>query len=142
MRIAFDTRPNRPCSSSAARSGFGQALAQQALATGHSVIGTLRSAKALEAFEAQSPHAHGVLLDVTDFAAIDGAISQAREEKSGKQLGDPVKAAQAMLQLIESDNPPAHLLLGSDALKLVREKMAQLSEEIDQWEALTRSTDG
>jgi len=57
-------------------------------------------------------------------------------------LGDPVKAAQAMLQLIESDNPPAHLLLGSDALKLVREKMAQLSEEIDQWEALTRSTDG
>ena len=263
-------------------SGFGHALALQALAAGHSVIGTLRSAEALEAFEAQSPHAHGVLLDVTDFAAIDGAISQAdqtfgpvdvlvnnagyghegvfeespleemrrqfdvnvfgavaitkafvplfrqrrrghiinitsmggyltmpgiayycgskfalegisetlgkelkafgvfvtavapgsfrtdwagrsmqrsprqiadydalfdpirqaREEKSGKQLGDPVKAAQAMLQLIESDNPPAHLLLGSDALKLVREKMSQLSQEIDQWEALTRSTDG
>jgi len=79
---------------------------------------------------------------IADYDALFDPIRQAREEKSGKQLGDPVKAAQAMLQLIESDNPPAHLLLGSDALKLVREKMAQLSEEIDQWEALTRSTDG
>jgi len=46
-----------------------------------------------------------------------------------------------MLTLIASENPPAHLLLGSDALQLVRQKLASWSEEIDQWESLTRSTD-
>lgn len=79
---------------------------------------------------------------ITDYDALFDPIRQAREEKSGKQLGDPVKAAQAMLRLIESDNPPTHLLLGSDALNLVQQKLAALSQEIAQWEELTKSTDG
>lgn len=78
---------------------------------------------------------------LTDYDALFDPIRQAREAKSGKQLGDPQKAARAMLTLIASDNPPAHLLLGSDALQLVRQKLASWSEEIDQWESLTRSTD-
>jgi hypothetical protein len=44
--------------------------------------------------------------------------------------------------VIDSDSPPAHLLLGSDAIDLVRQKLSLLAEEIDQWEAITRSTDG
>jgi len=32
-------------------------------------------------------------------------------------------------------------LLGSDALSLVRQKLATLGKEIEQWETLTRSTD-
>ncbi len=47
-----------------------------------------------------------------------------------------------MLAIIESDNPPAHLLLGSDALKLVKDKLVALNAEIEAWETLTRSTDG
>ena len=78
---------------------------------------------------------------LTDYNALFDPIRQAREAKSGKQLGDPQKAARAMLTLIASENPPAHLLLGSDALQLVRQKLASWSEEIDQWESLTRSTD-
>lgn len=69
-------------------------------------------------------------------------IRRAREEKSGKQLGDPVKAAHAMLALIGSQSPPVLLLLGSDALSLVRQKLTALNNEIEQWEKLTRSTDG
>ncbi|TBU71094.1 short-chain dehydrogenase/reductase [Pseudomonas daroniae] len=266
-----------------ASSGFGNALAQEALAAGHRVIGTVRNEAALQAFQALSvEHAHGVILDVTDFARIDGAVAtieathgpvdvlvnnagyghegileespledmrrqfdvnvfgavavikaflpyfrkrraghilnitsmggtitmpgiayycgskfalegisdtlskelqpfnifvtavapgsfrtdwagrsmqrtprsiadydasfdpvrKAREEKSGKQLGNPQKAAQAMLQVIASPTPPAHLLLGSDALSLVRDKLSRAASEIDQWEALSRSTDG
>ena len=79
---------------------------------------------------------------IADYDALFDPIRQAREEKSGKQLGDPLKAASAMLDVIESSNPPAHLLLGSDALTLVRQKMESFSAEIDRWEALTRSTDG
>lgn len=79
---------------------------------------------------------------IADYDALFDPIRQAREEKSGKQLGDPAKAARAMLGIMEDKNPPAHLLLGSDALGLVRQKLAAYSEEIDRWEALTRSTDG
>ncbi|MBF8217309.1 oxidoreductase [Serratia ureilytica] len=77
-----------------------------------------------------------------DYDALFEPVRQARQEKSGKQLGDPVKAAHAMLALIESWNPPTHLLLGSDALSLVRQKLEALGNEIEQWEKLTRSTDG
>jgi NAD(P)-dependent dehydrogenase (short-subunit alcohol dehydrogenase family) len=77
-----------------------------------------------------------------DYDALFEPVRQARQEKNGKQLGDPVKAAQAMLALIESQTPPTHLLLGSDALSLVRQKLEALGKEIEQWEKLTRSTDG
>lgn len=79
---------------------------------------------------------------IADYDALFDPIRKAREERSGKQLGDPVKAAHAILALIASDTPPAHLLLGSDALELVRNKLSSLSEEIKTWETLTRSTDG
>ncbi|CAH5346830.1 oxidoreductase [Serratia marcescens] len=77
-----------------------------------------------------------------DYDALFEPVRQARQEKSGKQLGDPVKAAHAILTLIESQTPPTHLLLGSDALSLVRQKLEALGKEIEQWEKLTRSTDG
>lgn len=79
---------------------------------------------------------------IPDYDALFDPIRQARQEKSGKQSGDPVKAAQAMLAIIESQTPPVHLLLGSDALSLVRQKLAALGKEIEQWEKITRSTDG
>lgn len=78
---------------------------------------------------------------IPDYDVIFDPIRQAREEKSGKQLGDPVKAARAMLAAIEADHPPAHLLLGSDALMLVRAKLAALDDEFRAWEATTVSTD-
>ncbi|HDR9078829.1 TPA: oxidoreductase [Burkholderia vietnamiensis] len=79
---------------------------------------------------------------IADYDALFDPVRQARERNSGRQLGDPVKAAQAMLAVIEADAPPAHLLLGSDALRLVRAKWAALQEDIRAWEPLTVSTDG
>ncbi|KVE92967.1 short-chain dehydrogenase [Burkholderia vietnamiensis] len=79
---------------------------------------------------------------IADYDALFDPVRQARERNSGRQLGDPVKAAQAMLAVIEADAPPAHLLLGSDALRLVRAKWAALQDDIRAWEPLTVSTDG
>jgi NAD(P)-dependent dehydrogenase (short-subunit alcohol dehydrogenase family) len=79
---------------------------------------------------------------IPDYDALFDPIRKGREDKNGRQLGDPVKAARAMLSVIETDEPPAHLLLGSDALGLVREKLALLGAEFDAWEGVTRSTDG
>lgn len=78
---------------------------------------------------------------IADYDALFDPIRETRQKRSGNQPGDPVKAALAMLKLIDSPNPPAHLLLGSDAIKLVREKLAALSAEIDEWETLSTSTD-
>ncbi|WP_175695803.1 oxidoreductase [Burkholderia ambifaria] len=79
---------------------------------------------------------------IADYDAMFDPIRQAREEKSGRQLGDPAKAARAMLAVIAADRPPAHLLLGSDALRLVRAKCSALEDEMRAWEAVTVSTDG
>jgi NAD(P)-dependent dehydrogenase (short-subunit alcohol dehydrogenase family) len=79
---------------------------------------------------------------ISDYDATFDPIRQARQEKSGKQLGDPAKAAKAILALVDLPEPPAHLILGSDALALVREKLNAMASDIDRWESLTRSTDG
>ncbi|KVN33402.1 short-chain dehydrogenase [Burkholderia pyrrocinia] len=79
---------------------------------------------------------------IADYDTLFDPIRKAREEKSGRQLGDPVKAARAMLAVMVAERPPAHLLLGSDALRLVRDKLSALEAEIRAWEAVTVSTDG
>lgn len=79
---------------------------------------------------------------LSDYDAVFDPIRQRRQEVSGKQLGDPRRAAQAMLALMDSEAPPAHLLLGSDALALVREKHMTALDDLVRWESVTRSTDG
>jgi NADP-dependent 3-hydroxy acid dehydrogenase YdfG len=59
-------------------------------------------------------------------------------ENSGK--GDPDKAAQAMIEVVESDNPPLHLLLGEDALTSFRQKIKSFEKELKEWEEVTLST--
>jgi NAD(P)-dependent dehydrogenase (short-subunit alcohol dehydrogenase family) len=78
---------------------------------------------------------------IADYDAVFDPVRQRRRDMSGKQTGDPKKAAAAMLALIEAENPPMHLLLGSDALRLVREKLDFLKSEFDAWEKVTLSTD-
>ncbi len=57
-------------------SGFGRALAEEAIAAGHRVVVTVRSEQAKQAFEALAPNqALGWILDVTDFAAIDRVVA-------------------------------------------------------------------
>ncbi|WP_423821176.1 oxidoreductase [Salinisphaera sp. SPP-AMP-43] len=79
---------------------------------------------------------------IGDYDALFDPVRKARRDNSGHQLGDPAKAARAMLDLIDCDAPPAHLLLGSDALQLVRDRLTEMAHEIDAWESITVSTDG
>ncbi len=79
---------------------------------------------------------------IADYDQLFDPIRLAREEKSGSQLGDPDRLAAAVLTLIASGNPPPQLLLGSDALKLVSARMERLQKEIEEWKAVTLSTDG
>ncbi|MCP9981401.1 oxidoreductase [Actinomadura madurae] len=78
---------------------------------------------------------------ISDYDELFGPIREARLKASGNQLGDPAKAAAAILAVVESEQPPAHLLLGSDALRLVRSGRAALDADIAAWEQLSISTD-
>ena len=78
---------------------------------------------------------------IGDYDALFDPVRNGRIDKSGKQLGDPDKAATAILQLIDLPEPPEHLLLGSDALTLVRARIEAMTAEISRHESLTRSTD-
>ena len=76
-----------------------------------------------------------------DYDALFNPVRRAREEKSGRQAGDPSKAAEVLLKLVAMDDPPTYLLLGNDAVDLVRSKLDSLGQEISAWESLSRSTD-
>lgn len=78
---------------------------------------------------------------IPDYDTLFDPIRKAREAKSGNQAGDPAKAAQVLLKVIAAENPPVHLLLGNDAVKLVREKLGALTYEIKVWEEVSCSTD-
>jgi NAD(P)-dependent dehydrogenase (short-subunit alcohol dehydrogenase family) len=77
---------------------------------------------------------------IADNDLLFDPVRQARAEKSGKQSRDPARAARALLRVVEAEEPPVHLL-GTDALRLVREKLESLEREIDAWESTTRSTE-
>ncbi|WP_454727024.1 MULTISPECIES: oxidoreductase [Cupriavidus] len=79
--------------------------------------------------------------EIEDYAAMLAPQRAARAARSGQQPGDPAKAAQAILRVVAAEDPPVHLLLGTDALGFVRQKLKELNAEIDKWEHLTVSTD-
>ncbi|MFC7556333.1 oxidoreductase [Pseudoroseomonas wenyumeiae] len=78
---------------------------------------------------------------IADYDAVMDPIRAARQAKSGNQPGDPTKAAQALLTLVASDDPPTRLYLGADALSLVEAKLDTMRAEIAAWETVSRSTD-
>ena len=59
----------------------------------------------------------------------------------GNQPGDPAKAALAFIQLAESENPPLHFFMGSDAVNLAGNKIQLLQSELAENNALSKSTD-
>ena len=51
--------------------------------------------------------------------------------------GDPAALGRVVAELIDADDSPLHLLVGPTALRMVRDKLASLSAEIDRWEELS-----
>ncbi|MFC4165421.1 SDR family oxidoreductase [Epilithonimonas zeae] len=63
------------------------------------------------------------------------------QDINGNQPGDPEKAAVAMLELVAMENPPVHLVLGSDAFQMANNKLSSLQNEISDFKTLSISTD-
>lgn len=54
----------------------------------------------------------------------------------GQQPGDPVKAANAIIHVVEAENPPLRLVLGKYAYGKFRQKIADLTQELNTWESV------
>jgi len=78
---------------------------------------------------------------IDDYAATVGVGLKNSLGRDGNQAGDPVKAAEAMYELVRLPQPPVHLLLGGFAYKMVLDKLAVISKEIDDFAYLGEPTD-
>ena len=80
----------------------------------------------------------------TRIDAYEGTAGERRkqtEARSGNQAGDPVRAAQAIIDAALSDTPPLRLVLGKAALDLARKKLAFMRTDFDAWESTTLGAD-
>ena len=68
------------------------------------------------------------------------AVAQRRaliQSFDGRQVGDPRRAAEAILLVAGLEDPPLRLLLGRDVYVAFRDKIAGLSASLDEWESVT-----
>jgi len=92
----------------------------------------------------------------TDFLGRSGVVAKTRlpdydntagnmrkyfAENDGKQKGDPLRAVRAMMEVVESPNPPLRLLLGASAVQRLRTKLGNWEKEIAAWEKVTVGAD-
>jgi len=76
-----------------------------------------------------------------DYEPSVGAVVKALKSYWGQEISDPIKVAQVVLRLADSDRLPAHLLIGSDAVRFAAEAEATRVAEAAQWRELSLSTD-
>ena len=70
---------------------------------------------------------------IDEYQATVGENLRGIQSNSGRQPGDPVRAAKAMYEVVQLENPPLHLPLGKAAVKGAREKFAGISKELEQY---------
>ena len=78
---------------------------------------------------------------IADYEATAGIRREQTEARSGKQPGDPVRAAEAIITAVQAKEPPLHLVLGKPALEIARKKLEALKADFDAWESTTLGAD-
>jgi NAD(P)-dependent dehydrogenase (short-subunit alcohol dehydrogenase family) len=76
-----------------------------------------------------------------DYEQTVGAMNRRRAGFDRTAPGDPERAARAILDTVDLDEPPLRLLLGSDALAAAERSSAERAAEAAHWAGVSRSTD-
>jgi NAD(P)-dependent dehydrogenase (short-subunit alcohol dehydrogenase family) len=74
------------------------------------------------------------------YADTVGRFRKMLADTDGKQPGDPLKAADAMMAVVASDNPPLRLPLGDVCMQAMRAKLAAVAQEMDRWAPVSAAT--
>ena len=78
---------------------------------------------------------------IDDYDSTAGERRRQSKKNSGKQAGDPVRGAQAIIDAVSSEHPPLHLVLGKPALGLAYKKLDAVKKDLDDWKATTLGAD-
>ncbi|MDI1233600.1 MAG: oxidoreductase [bacterium] len=78
---------------------------------------------------------------IADYAETAGQNKSNIRGNSGRQAGDPVRAAAAIIKAVESTEPPLRLLLGNAAVNGAKLKLESLKKDYDNWEEVSRGAD-
>jgi NAD(P)-dependent dehydrogenase (short-subunit alcohol dehydrogenase family) len=126
------------CATKFAVEGLSQGLAKEAASLGIRVT-LIEPGPFRTDFQGRSMRLPEQTLDA--YAQTAGARRAQLRASDGQQPGDPVRAADAIVDVFESPNPPVQLLLGKSALERLREARAEQARSIGEWEKVTLATD-
>ncbi|MCZ4091876.1 oxidoreductase [Sinorhizobium psoraleae] len=80
-------------------------------------------------------------VSINDYEDTAGAVWRRIRGYSGKQPGDPERAARAIVMAVNAAEPPLRLLLGREALAGARAKLDPLRKDFDAWAEVTEGAD-
>ncbi|AKS33702.1 oxidoreductase [Mycolicibacterium goodii] len=78
---------------------------------------------------------------IDDYAETAGKRRKENDHTHGTQQGDPDRAAQVIIATVEGEQAPFRLLLGTDAIQIVRDEYQTRIDEIDEWAHISATTD-
>ncbi|MBD2410505.1 short-chain dehydrogenase/reductase [Nostoc calcicola FACHB-389] len=84
-------------------------------------------------------------IEINDYEPVIGEMRQGARDILDQKLefqepGDPKKAALAIIQAVDSDNPPLRLVLGEDAIYAINTKLELVKAELDAWKEVSVNT--
>jgi NADP-dependent 3-hydroxy acid dehydrogenase YdfG len=78
---------------------------------------------------------------IPEYKETIGHMMKITAQYNGQEPGDPVKAAEAVVAVSESPNPPLHLLLGKMAYEVATNKFTSLLKSFEEWKDTTINAD-
>jgi NAD(P)-dependent dehydrogenase (short-subunit alcohol dehydrogenase family) len=76
---------------------------------------------------------------IEDYQSTSGAFKERMKAVDGKQEGDPAKAAKAIIQITNMDNPPLRLPLGKIPLTTIQMKIDSVQKDLNDWQNVAES---
>ncbi len=128
------------CASKFALEGFSESLAQEV-----APFGILVTIVEPGPFRTDFLSAKSVRFGANELADYDErrtALRASFELRNGRQPGDPLKLAEAVVQLADEPEPPMRFIAGSIAFDSISAKLFDMQTEIAHWRTLSVGTDG
>jgi NAD(P)-dependent dehydrogenase (short-subunit alcohol dehydrogenase family) len=76
---------------------------------------------------------------IEDYAERNAAQRAFWESQNGRQQGDPAKLAQALLTIVDEEQPPRRFIAGADAIDTAEQQITTLQQQIDAFRELSSS---
>jgi NAD(P)-dependent dehydrogenase (short-subunit alcohol dehydrogenase family) len=77
---------------------------------------------------------------IPEYSETVGPTRAYVQGNDGAQPGDPAKAARAILDALDADEPPLRLVLGADATASIERQLRAVGEELQAWRSLGEAT--